>query len=729
MLFNQQKTKKVTIGVVILVIITLIVSSLLQKINGEQWASENMYGSVWFITLWAVLAFLMMATFARFNKKSFTFLLHVSFVFILLGALITHWFGVQGTIRLHENVKQNICITPKDSVPLPFSVALQKFDTEYYPGTSAHLDYITTFDIFPTAGEKVLGQVSMNRIFEYAHYRFYQHSFDGREVTLAISYDPWGIGITYFGYALLFLSMLGFFLQKRSYFKVLFAKIQKPLSVVLLLGSWLSVQATELPRVPERAVASQFGNLYVYHNERVCPLRTMANDVCLKVYGKSDFHGLTEEQVIMGWLLYYDSWKKTPFIKVKGKNVREALGIDGKYASLNDFYDQNGYKLKHLLEQRDKNAIATDEKVQLISMVATGTLFRIWAVEEHKTLRWYSWVENSPPDLAFEDWQFRTQIIPHIAMLLDEQKNTTAFETIGKMRAYQRKSVSVDQLPSEKKFNAERAFVRIHYTRPLAMGNMLFGIFLFAVFVLLWSKERPLSKRAFWGIIVLLCLQWLFLTAMLALRWYISGHLPLSNGHETMQFLAWVTFLLTICISMYRGHSPHSLHLQLPFGVLIAALSLMVSMMTASNPQLTNLMPVLQSPLLSIHVAIIMLAYSLLAFIMLNSVLGLCMPTLRERLMVISQIMLYPAVFALTMGIFIGAIWANISWGRYWGWDPKETWALITMLIYALPLHTQHLKFFQNPKHFHIYCLLAFFSVLITYFGVNFLLGGMHSYA
>ena len=174
----------------------------------------------------------------------------------------------------------------------------------------------------------------------------------------------------------------------------------------------------------------------------------------------------------------------------------------------------------------------------------------------------------------------------------------------------------------------------------------------------------------------------------------------------------------------------------LPFGFLLCGLTLLVSMLSEANPQITQLMPVLASPLLSIHVVVIMIAYSLLAFIMLNGVTAVilhysnkeCIPQI-ERLQVISRIILYPAIFLLTIGIFVGAIWANVSWGRYWGWDPKEVWALITMLVYALALHPSSLPPFRKPMFFHIFSIVAFLTVLVTYFGVNYILGGIHSYA
>ena len=170
------------------------------------------------------------------------------------------------------------------------------------------------------------------------------------------------------------------------------------------------------------------------------------------------------------------------------------------------------------------------------------------------------------------------------------------------------------------------------------------------------------------------------------------------------------------------------------FGFLLSGFTLLVSYLGQMNPQITHLMPVLSSPLLSAHVSIIMMAYALLAFMMLNGLYALILSTLdREAdltsLTVLSRLMLYPAVFLLSAGIFLGAVWANISWGRYWSWDPKEVWALITLMIYAVAFHRQSIPLLRHPKVFHAYLLLAFLAVLMTYFGVNYFLGGMHSYA
>ena len=221
----------------------------------------------------------------------------------------------------------------------------------------------------------------------------------------------------------------------------------------------------------------------------------------------------------------------------------------------------------------------------------------------------------------------------------------------------------------------------------------------------------------------------LYLTLQIALRWIVSDHIPLSNGFETMQFMAWCSALIALC-------AMRKFRMALPFGYLLCGFTLLVAMMGEASPRITQLMPVLQSPLLSIHVVVIMIAYSLLAFAMLNGVTALILHYTKqdskaevEYLQVVSNIMLYPAVFLLAIGIFVGAVWANISWGRYWGWDPKELWALITMLVYSAALHGSSLSWFRRSIFFHTFTIIAFLTVLITYFGVNFLLGGMHSYA
>jgi cytochrome c-type biogenesis protein CcsB len=486
-------------------------------------------------------------------------------------------------------------------------------------------------------------------------------------------------------------------------------------------------------------VAETFGNLYVYYNNRICPVTTLANDFCTKLYGKPSYKGLTAEQVLTGWLFYYDDWKSCPMIKIKGEDIRHTLGISGKYACLNDFVGHGQFKLDSLLAAGNRNAQAANEKFRLVSMVSTGSLLRIWCIpfpegDEAAGIDWLSLMEQPPTYLPKEDRQFIIGGMNYVALCLMEGHNIEANRTLKEIRTWQEQHLTQDAV-SDTRFRAEQLYNSFRYTRPLAMACATIGLLLFVVCIMLIARGKTLNLYVYYGLTVLMAALWLLLTFALGLRWVVSGHIPLSNGFETMQFLAWVTALISFILCTRSRNS-----LVLSFGYLICGMTLMVSMMSSSNPQITLLMPVLQSPLLTLHVAVIMIAYCLLAFTMLNGVTGLILHAhnrrkgihtdrTEERLQVLSQLLLYPAVFCLTTGIFIGAVWANQSWGRYWGWDPEEVWALITMLVYAAPIHSRSLPFLAQPKNFHLYMVLAFLAVLFTYFGVNFILGGMHAYA
>ena len=280
-------------------------------------------------------------------------------------------------------------------------------------------------------------------------------------------------------------------------------------------------------------------------------------------------------------------------------------------------------------------------------------------------------------------------------------------------------------------YGAEALYNSMSDNRPLAITCLATGTILFVLFCINRKENRTRQILASW-IKVIAWVTAAYLSLQIALRWHIGGHIPLSNGYETMVFMAWLSILMT----PIAGNRVKEM---LPFGYIACGLALLVSTFGDSTEQIAPLAPVLRSPLLSIHVVVIMISYTLLAFTMLNGVAALIINTTHKNtplanreiaeLQRISTLMLYPAVFMLTAGIFIGAVWANISWGRYWGWDPKEVWALITMLVYSTTLHSSSIKAMHRPMFFHIYCIVAFLTVLITYFGVNFILGGMHSYA
>lgn len=219
---------------------------------------------------------------------------------------------------------------------------------------------------------------------------------------------------------------------------------------------------------------------------------------------------------------------------------------------------------------------------------------------------------------------------------------------------------------------------------------------------------------------VLVALLTLFVLLVIALRWIAGGHVPMAGGFDSMNLMTVMLGIVALCASWRHPAAPSVNLLAMGFCQLVA-------MMNGSNPPVTHLMPVLNSPLLSLHVTIIMIAYALFLFVMLSSVAALILPTQRVLLERTNLLLLYPAVTLLSIGIIIGAVWANVSWGNYWSWDPKEVWALITLIVYLYPLYMAR-KERHSHTLFHFYCAVAFLSVVITYFGVNLILGGVHAY-
>ena len=745
--------KYLSFGGAAVLVLVLMAATVLEKLRGTAFALEAVYASPWFVGLWAVVA-VASAVYVgrRLHRRVSTFVLHVSFLLILAGALVTHLSGQQGSVHLRQDAPaplRTFTSAGGGEEPLPFGLSLREFRLEYYPGTTAPMDFVSRFTVTEADGTSREGEVSMNRIFRHRHYRFYQARYDsdGRGATLSVAYDPWGIGITYAGYALLLLACILFFFDRRSEFRRLW---HHPLlrgaavcACLCALSLPLSAAASsDAPRALPRETAAAFGRLYVYYNDRICPLQTLAKDFTVKLCGKPSYKGLTPEQVLTGWFFYYDDWKAEPVIRIRSAAVRFRLGIEGRYACLTDFVGREGYKLDEDVLQRasaqERHALEeANEQFSLVSQVAAGSIWRLYPfVEEADSLpggqhlTWLSLADRPPRAMPLDEQSFVRGSMNYVAEQVARKDFAQVEHLVGKIRTYQERAAA-GYLPSSLRFRAEMLYNRLNNSRPLAIASVTIGLLAFVYYCRRLVLRRRGQTWVSRGLAVLLLVELLFLCTTMTLRGLASGHLPLSNGHETMQLLAACALLLAW---FFRRRLP----LSVSFGFLLGGLALLVSMMGEANPQVSHLMPVLSSPLLSFHVVVIMLAYALLAFVMLNGVTALVVHltargedsrTEVERLQVLSRLLLYPAVFLLAVGIFIGAVWANVSWGRYWGWDPKEVWALVTLLVYAFALHSASLPWFRRPLFFHVFAVLAFLCVLVTYFGVNFLLGGMHSYA
>ena len=744
--------KRTAFSLLGILLLILTIATILEKIYGTDFVNEYIYSSVPFVILWGVTAItsLLYIIKSKLHRQPVIFLLHLSLLFILAGAFTTWIYGEQGTMRVRQGEQQTSFTDSKGiSHQLPFSITLNQFEIIYYKGTLAPMDFISHISVADKdCHRQIQGKVSMNHIFSYQHYRFYQsgYSEDNEGSVFSVSHDPYGIGITYAGYTLLLLSTVFFFFSPQSRFRQLLKSplLHRSLTVILLLfafslnSNFLKANSTS-PKVLPREVAEHFGDLYILYNNRICPLQTFARDFTVKLYGSSSYKGLTPEEVLTGWLFYYDSWKNEPIIRIKSNEARKLLEIEGNYARLKDYISTiNEYKLEKMMNHirsgeqvTDKRGIEeADEKFNIINLVCTGAMMKIFPCRNiaGKTLEWYSQSDQLPQDMDNDKWVFIRKSMSYVNEMIVMKKYNDACLLLEKIKKYQQKECD-GLLPADNKFKAEKIYNQFDYSKSVAMACICIGLICFIYYCHCMASQKRTSRKAIIILNILLWIVFTYLSAAICLRGYVSNHLPLSNGFETMQFMAWCTLLLTFLLQ-------RKFAMLLPFGFLLCGLTLMVSMLGESNPQITQLMPVLQSPLLSIHVVVIMIAYSLLAFIMLNGVTAVILHQSQkeckeqiERLQIISQIILYPAIFLLAIGIFIGAVWANVSWGRYWGWDPKEVWALITMLVYALALHPISLPWFHRTMFFHVFCITAFITVLITYFGVNFLLGGMHSYA
>lgn len=744
--------KRTAFSLLGILLLILTIATILEKIYGTDFVNEYIYSSVPFVILWGVTAItsLLYIIKSKLHRQPVIFLLHLSLLFILAGAFTTWIYGEQGTMRIRQGEQQTSFTDSKGiSHQLPFSITLNQFEIIYYKGTLAPMDFISHISVADKdCHRQIQGKVSMNHIFSYQHYRFYQsgYSEDNEGSVFSVSHDPYGIGITYAGYTLLLLSTVFFFFSPQSRFRQLLKSplLHRSLTVILLLfafslnSNFLKANSPS-PKVLPREVAEHFGDLYILYNNRICPLQTFARDFTIKLYGSSSYKGLTPEEVLTGWLFYYDSWKNEPIIRIKSNEARKLLEIEGNYARLKDYISTiNEYKLEKMMNHirsgeqvTDKRGIEeADEKFNIINLVCTGAMMKIFPCRNiaGKTLEWYSQSDQLPQDMDNDKWVFIRKSMSYVNEMIVMKKYNDACLLLEKIKKYQQKECD-GLLPADNKFKAEKIYNQFDYSKSVAMACICIGLICFIYYCHCMASQKRTSRKAIIILNILLWIVFTYLSAAICLRGYVSNHLPLSNGFETMQFMAWCTLLLTFLLQ-------RKFAMLLPFGFLLCGLTLMVSMLGESNPQITQLMPVLQSPLLSIHVVVIMIAYSLLAFIMLNGVTAVILHQSQkeckeqiERLQIISQIILYPAIFLLAIGIFIGAVWANVSWGRYWGWDPKEVWALITMLVYALALHPRSLPWFHRTMFFHVFCITAFITVLITYFGVNFLLGGMHSYA
>jgi len=645
-------------------------------------------------------------------------------------------------------------------IDLPFSIKLRDFQLDRYPGSMAPSSYASEVTVIDDK-DKFDYKIFMNHTLDHRGYKFFQSSYDQDELgtVLSVNDDP-GKWPTYIGYMLLTLGLLGNFFAKYSRFGKLI-KYMKNSSIAILpilffLTSTMPIHADEsakfniyLEKYKTNSIdtAHKFAELIVQAPMgRMEPVNSLNTELVYKLHGSLNFEGLNQDQIVMGMLSRPELWRYAKLMKIKSPQLKKELGLDhsDKYASFADAFVDNNYKLTKVIEAAnminpnkrgtfEREAIALDEKLNVIYMIFYGNVFKIYPLENDKSQTWYNPMDamDKFTGMAKDGVSMMTRGL--IDSLVKEDWKS-AEKIIGFIKNYQIK-YGANLIPEKDKIDAELFYNSLHIFPKLVGIYMILGMLLLLVGfteVVSNGKEKTFNWVRKASIVVLFVLFFAH-TLGLGLRWYIGGHAPWSNAYESLLYISWSAMLAGMIF--FRKSL-----LVLSATVIVAGIFMFTAHLSNINPQITNLVPVLKSYWLTIHVSIITASYGFLGLGAIVSYIVLLLFIIRSPkrenidkaiygLMAVTEATLIIGLSMLTVGNFIGGVWANESWGRYWGWDPKETWAYISIVAYVIVLHLRLVKKLDTPFILATASFLAFASILMTYFGVNFYLSGMHSYA
>jgi len=643
---------------------------------------------------------------------------------------------------------------------LPFSLTLNDFIAEKYPDTeNSYVSFKSKVtvsrgrDTFPY-------DIEMNHILNYQGYRLFQSSFhpDEQGTILSVNRDFWGTLITYIGYILLFGSLLAFMFVGKSRFRKLnqqLKDLQAKRVVIVLVLCFGSLATAQTPMaVPSKAHAEKFGAMLIQDDGRFKPVNTFSSELLRKLSKHDTYKGLTSDQVLLSMLLSPQAWYESDIIYVKKANdsLHRFLGVPegSKWVKPKDFFDAKGqYKLAPLLKdiyntntpnQFQKDFKEVDQRIGLLNRALQGDIFKVFPVPNDPNYKWISHLDYVNDTLQITDLQYKQFIknaLPAYLILLRQATETSDYSKAEKVLnniKLQQEFYSAEVLPSPAKVQTELWYNRINIFEQLFQAYLYLGTVLFIV--LLWHIFLP--KQIFGKLtqigILLLWLCFILHTVGLAVRWYLSGHAPFSDAYESMIYVGWSAIGVGL---FFSRRSP----LTLAATAFVTAMILMIAHWNWMDPAIGTLQPVLNSYWLMLHVAVIVGSYGPFALGMLLGVINLLLMIaitpknahkinlIQQELTIVNELALTVGLVMLTIGNFLGGMWANESWGRYWGWDPKETWALISIMIYALVIHLRLIPHWRGRWAFNFMSIVAFGSILMTYFGVNFYLTGMHSYA
>ncbi len=715
------KSKKIVAAAYVVLALSMAVATFVEWRMGTAFAHEWFYGALWFAVVLGVGALAMLViVVTALRKRKAALLLHLALVVILVGALCTRLFGQQGTVHLRlDGPVSSVFVTEQGEMrTMPFSIGLREFAVECYPATDTPLDYRSVIEV---DGAELT--VSMNRVASVRGYRFFQSGYDPDErgTYLSVIYDPAGRASSYAGYALLVLGFVLVLVDRKGRFAALLRSLSTPAAGLVAIVLASCSEPSRAPEVPRELAHTVTDSAVVLYNGRIVPLTTYATDFTLKLTGRRDYAGQSAEQVFVGWMCFPDLWQGEPLIRVKDELPDDLTPlVRDKHVAIADLFDHEGryLLLPHLRSQSTKAVRELNDRVQLIVMLTSGDDLLLFPFRTpDNSLRWYAPTDSLPATVSPAEQRFARQFVPMLRSALASNDTALVQLLASKLHALQQRNLGPD-MPATWRLRLETA---VEHTSPatwLFRLTLTIALLMLVIFIVSRGTLSTALRRTFIALTIALTAAQ---AVALICRALIAQQLPLATGYETMLFLAFALALIA-CFAWRMAF------ILLPIGTLLSGFALLVADIGMNNPSITPLMPVLHSPWLSSHVATIMMAYALLTLTAVNSLASLLRRTPSQRSAQISLALLYPAVALLATGIFIGAVWANESWGSYWSWDPKEVWALITLLVYAVPLHPMLVPALSRPRTLHIYLALAFLTVLMTYFGVNHLLGGMHSY-
>jgi len=641
-------------------------------------------------------------------------------------------------------------------IALPFSFKLLDFELQRYPGSQSPSSYASELEVIDNSTTFPY-RIFMNHPLTYKGYKFFQSSYDLDEkgTILEVNKDP-GKWPTYFGYFLLCVGFVGNFFTKGSRFVKLRAFLQK--SALALLLPLVFVQAT--PLKAEADTLEQFRkNSYEHANGvfssllvqdymgRIKPISTEAVEIVNKITGKSSLFGLTPEQMILGMTTNAGFWQEMKIIKLSNPSIKKVLGLspEAEYVSFASMFDDEGYyklakqvsaanqKAQSKRDTFDNDIIKFDEKLNIAYLTLKGVLFKFIPIPNDASHTWIAPNDAfSHPQVSGEVKSMLNDYFVGLQEGISTNKWDNANIALAKLKENQR-SLSGGILPSETRVRAEVLYNHMGLFQKLIGFYFVLGCgaFVLALISIFKGKNYPTLEKS---VLYIFIAGFIAHSFGLALRWYISGHAPWSDSYESMVYIGWSAGFAGVMV--FRKSI-----LSLAAAAILAAIVMLVAHMSFVNPQITNLVPVLKSYWLTVHVSVITASYgflgmgallgfiTLLLMILKNKKNALRMNEQIRHLVAINEISLIIGLAMLTVGNFFGGIWANESWGRYWGWDPKETWSFVSIIVYALILHLRFVPKLNSVYVFSIVSLLGYSSIMMTYFGVNFYLTGMHSYA